>query len=191
VFQPLKIDHDDLFLHAAESVAAFCQDCGEVSDHSLSLLMARSLFTVGEMNAAAQVLKSDRLHGSYTESWMSILSSEYPFPELYPLFASRALRPLKLTVSEALWVLDFNRIKRTNADDTELALFQTLRRLIETVSNLWKKENGCGTLGLKGLDSFVSSIGIRPFVDHVQAVLHRCARENRWEQAPSVLLIDL
>lgn len=191
IFESLNISRTELIPQVSESVAVFCQERGNIPGHSLSLLMARSLFAAGDIDGAAQILENDRLHGSHAESWLDVLSAEYPFPELYPLFSSRALRPLQLTTAGPLWVLDFNRIGRNDADPTELLLFRTLRQLAETVSNVWKKQNGGGTLGLKGFERFVSPADVQSSMDHVRAVLDRCARKNEWRQTPAVLLIDL
>jgi hypothetical protein len=190
IFRTLEIDRHATAPEVAESVALFCQTRGEVSGHSLSLLMARSFCAAGDVEAAARVLAGDRLHERHAELWLTVLSAEYPFPELYPLFSSRALRPLQLASAGRLWVLDFGRIAWPAADRTELVLFQTLRRLTETVCCVWNKTDGRGTLGLKGLDRLALSCGIRPPVQHIQDVLARRAQQSGWHRTPATLLLD-
>jgi len=165
--------------------------------HTLSILMARSFCVSGDVEAAEQILRHDRAHRQHADSWLNVLSVEYPFPELYPLFSARVLRPLHLNSAGCAWVLDLEKIQLTDADRHELMIFQTVRRLTEKVSNVWKKSNGQGVLGVKGLQRF--SAFMRPrgaqttvqLCDHLHDVLARCARQNGWDHTPSVLQIDL
>ncbi len=162
---------------------------------SLTLLMAHSFCVVGDSEAAERILRHDRSHRHHTDSWLNVLTAEYPFPELYPLFSARTLRPLDLNSAGRIWVLDFDTIHFSEADRHELILFQTVRILTEKVSNVWKKSSGQGTLGIKGLDRLTrvrpSRRATNPLVDHIHDVLTRCAREHRWDHVPSVLQIDL
>jgi hypothetical protein len=163
--------------------------------HTLSLLMARSFCVTGDAEAAGRILRHDRAHRSYAESWLEVLSSEYPFPELYPLFSSRALRPQNLTSAGTVWVLDFDKVQLTEADRHELILFQTVRVLTEKVSNVWKKSSGQGTLGIKGLARLTNFVrgrqSARQLTSHVCDVLALRAQKNGWRVAPAVLLVDL
>ena len=167
--------------------------------HTLSLLMARSFCATGDPDAADRILRHDRAHRTHTESWMAALSAEYPFPELYPLFSSRAFRPLRLNTvgGENIWVLDLEKVALSDADRHEMILLQTLRVLTEKVSNVWEKPAGRGTLVVKGLPRLTAFI--RPgagrtapkMIGYLQDVLRRRADHNGWSCVPSVLLLDL
>ena len=199
VLQQLNLHECDTVGDVSESLAVFCQQHPHISRRALSLLMARSFCATGDSAAAARVLNHDCEHGSHTDAWLEVLSAEYPFPELYPLFSSRALRPLRLkTVGEqTVWVLDLEKIHLTEADRHEMILMQTLRALTETVSNVWKKTNAQGTLVIKGLSRF-SGFGPssqRPsasrMLGYIQDVLQHCAARVERASVPSVLLLDL
>lgn len=199
LFQALDLHDRETASEISESLAVFCEQHPHVSARTLSLLMARSFCAAGDRDAADRVLRHDPAHRGHADSWLEVLSAEYPFPELYPLFGSRALRPLRLkTVGrETTWVLDLQRIHWPEADRHELILLQTLRVLTEKVSNVWSKEDGKGTLVVKGLphlsDVILSESGRSgsQMTKYVQDVLHSCAARNGWSSAPSVLLLDL
>jgi hypothetical protein len=192
IFQTLEIESRPAAQEISESLAVFCQSQPHLPRHSLSLLMARSFCITGDPDAATRILKYDRAHSSHAGSWLEVLSAEYPFPELFPLFSARALRPLRLASAGSLWVLDFKNIHLTEADRHELILFQTIRVLAEQVSNVWKKSSGQGTLGITGLDRMLRRRqDVEPFLNHLRAVLERCAQKNGWSAVPSVLLLDL
>jgi len=182
-----------------ESLAVFCESHPHMTGRSLSLLMARSFCATGDRDAAGRVLRHDRAHRSYAESWLEILSAEYPFPELYPLFSARALRPLRLTTAggETVWVLDLEKIHLSEADWHEMILMQTLRVLTETVSNVWKKTDGDGTLVVKGLSRFSdvvraqNSRSVSQSTGYIQDVLKHRAAQLDWSRVPSVLSLDL
>jgi hypothetical protein len=195
LFQTLEIDGRASAADITESLAVFCQHHAHMPGHTLSLLMARSFCVTGDAEAAGRILRHDRTHRPHAASWLNVLSSGYPFPELYPLFSSRALRPQSLASAGTVWVLDLDQIRLTEADRHELILFQTVRALTEKVSNVWKKSDGQGTLGIKGLARLTKFVrGRHPakqLIDHINAVLGLCARKNGWSASPDVLLIDL
>ena len=195
LFHTLELDGRMAAPDITESLAVFCQDFSHIPKHTLSLLMARSFCVTGDAEAAGRILRHDGTHRPHTDSWIEVLSSGYPFPELYPLFSARALRPQSLTSAGALWVLDFDRIRLTEADRHELIIFQTVRVLTEKVSNVWKKTEGRGTLGVKGLSRLAGFVRgrrmSRALPGHISDVLALCAKKNGWPVAPSVLLLDL
>lgn len=195
LFKTLEIGDRTAAADITESLAVFCQHHTHMPEHTLSLLMAHSFCIVGDAEAAGRILQHDHVYRAHTGSWLEVLSAGYPFPELYPLFSARALRPQSLTSAGALWVLDFNRIQLTEADRHELILFQTVRVLAEKVSNVWKKSDGQGTLGIKGLlrlTRFVRSRqSLHRFSDHLNDVLALRAQKNGWNHTPAVLLLDL
>jgi hypothetical protein len=195
IFQTLEIRSPVSAGDISESLAVFCQHQPHVSRQSLSLLMARSFCATGDAEVAGRILRHDRVHRPHAESWLEVLSSGYPFPELYPLFSSRALRPQSLTSAGALWLLDLGKIRLTEADRHELILFQTLRVLTEQVSNVWKKSAGQGTLGIKGLSRLTQFVrgrqASRQLLRHIEDVLALRAQKNGWANVPSVLLFDL
>ncbi len=182
----------------SESLAVFCQAHYQMNERSLSLLMARSFYAAGDVEAADRILSSDESCSACAASWLNVLSGEYLFPELFPLFSSRALYPLHLHVAfdGTAWVLDFDRVLLTDADRHELILFQTLHMLLEKVSNVWKRSNGSGTLGVKGLRRVLRrQTPHRPkdaaqFLTYMQDVLSQQAATARWASVPSVLLLD-
>lgn len=195
LFQTLEIDDRAAAPDITESLAVFCEQHARMPGHTLSLLMARSFCVTGDAEAAGRILRHDRAHRSHAESWLEVLSAEYPFPELYPLFSSRALRPQSLTSAGTVWVLDFDKVRLTEADRHELILFQTVRVLTEKVSNVWKKSGGQGTLGIKGLSRLTKfARGRQParqLTDHIRDVLTLRAQKNSWSTTPAVLLVDL
>jgi hypothetical protein len=195
LFQTLEIHDRAAVPDITESLAVFCQQHHRMPEHTLSLLMARSFCATGDAEAAGRILRHDRAYRPHAESWLEVLSSEYPFPELYPLFSSRALRPQNLASAGTVWVLDFDQVRLTEADRHELILFQTVRVLTEKVSNVWKKSNGQGTLGIKGLARLTKFVrgrrSARQLTGHIHDVLALRAQKNGWSAAPSVLLVDL
>lgn len=193
VFESLDLHNRPAAHDIAATLGVFCQEQNRLPDHTLSLLMARSFCTTGDTEAAERILRHDRRHSAYTGSWLDLLSSEYPFPELIPLFSSRILRPLRLTSATGpLWALDLQRVHLTEADRHELILLQTLRTLTEKSSNVWKKTGGRGTLGVKGLACWVRrNSGPDSYAEHIRAVLVRTAAKNGWQSIPDVLLLDL
>lgn len=199
LFQTLDLHERAGASDISESLAVFCEQHPHMPAHTLSLLMARSFCATGDYEAAGRVLCQDRAHSAHAGSWLAALSAEYPFPELYPLFSSRALRPLRLKTvrAEAVWVLDLDKIHLTDSDRLEMILLQTLRVLAEKVSNVWKKPDGRGALVVKGLPrvtTFMNPNGKRvgpEIVRYLQAVLQRSAARNNWSSVPSVLLLDL
>jgi len=180
----------------SESLAVFCEQHLHMSEHALSLLMARSFCAAGDTDAASRVLHSDRLYCTHSGMWIDALSAEYPFPELFPLFSSRILRPLHLKTvgGGSAWVLDFEKIDLTPEDHHEMILLQTLRVLIEKVSNVWKRTEGTGALALKGTSRFKGILDSGT-LEHLSVyfcdVLTHCAQKNRWSGSPSVLQLDL
>ena len=195
LFQTLEIGGRAAAPDITESLAVFCQQHAHMTEHALSLLMARSFCATGDDEAAGRILRHDRIHRSHADSWIEVLSSGYPFPELYPLFSARALRPQSLTSAGALWVFDFDQIRLTEADRHELIIFQTVRVLTEKVSNVWKKTEGRGTLGVKGLSRLAQFVRGRSashrLLGHIRDVLALRAQKNGWPVAPAVLLLDL
>lgn len=194
-FQTLELGDRTSAQDITESLAVFCQHHAHMPEHTLSLLMAHSFCIAGDAEAAGQVLRHDRAHCSHTGSWLEVLSAGYPFPELYPLFSARALRPQSLTSAGNLWVLDFGKVRLAEADRHELILFQTVRVLTEKVSSVWKKSDGYGTLGIKGLDRLTQFVrGRQPsrqLTGHIRDVLTLRAKKNGWSHMPAVLLVDL
>lgn len=199
ILQQLDLHERETAAEISESLAVFCQQHPHISGRALSLLMARSFCATGDRAAAGRVLRRDREHGAHTEAWLEVLSAEYPFPELYPLFSSRALRPLRLqTVGEqTAWVLDLNRIHLAEADRHEMILLQTLRTLAETASNVWNKTDGQGNLVVNCLSRFSGAASssrrksVSQMRSYIQDVLERRAARNGWSSVPSVLLLDL
>ena len=197
LFQTLELQDHTAASEISESLAVFCQAQPRIPERSLSLLMARSFCAIGDSEAAERVLCHDPAHQPHADSWMTVLTAQYPFPELYPLFSARVLRPQDLSSVGQTWVLDFDAITLSEADRHELILFQTVRVLTEKVSNVWKKSNGQGALGIKGLRRMTRFLRPRgaqmntQLVDHICDILVRCANENKWDQVPAVLQIDL
>ncbi len=195
LFQALEIDQRISAEEIAESLAVFCQQYGFISGHTLSLLMARSFCVTGDADAAGQILRHDRTHCPHTATWLHALSSESLFPELYSLFSTRVLHPSHLASVGPLWILDLNKVQLTEADCHELILFQTVRVLIEKISILWKESDGVGTLGVKGLHRTMGQFCGRSLsqrlLDYMRATLIHCAEKNRWDNTPSILLMDL
>jgi hypothetical protein len=194
LFQTLELDDRAAAPAITESLAVFCEHHEQMPEHTLSLLMARSFCITGDTEAAGRILHHDHLCRLHAESWLEVLSVDYPFPELYPLFSSRALHPQQLASAGTVWVLDFNQIRLTEADRHELILFQTVRVLTEKVSNVWKNTNGRGTLGVKGLSrltTFVRFRGVsRQLPGHIRDVLALCAQKNGWANTPAVLFFN-
>lgn len=193
-FQTLEIDDRAFAPDITESLAVFCQRYAHMPGRSLSLLMARSFCVTGDTDTAERILLHDGACRPHVASWLEVLSSGYPFPELYPLFSSRALRPQNFASTGTLWVLDLNRIQLTEADRHELILFQTIRVLTEQVSSVWKKSDGCGTLGVKGLPrltQFVRNRNVsRQMPGHIRDVLALRAQKNGWAAVPAVLFFN-
>lgn len=192
LFETLNLHERAGASEISESLAVFCEQHPHMPRQTLSLLMARSFCATGDRDAAGHILRHDRTYRSHTESWLEVLSAEYPFPELYSLFSSHALRPLQLhTVgAQTVWVLDLERIYLTDADRHEMILLQTLRSLTEKISNVWETSGGQGTLAIKGLRC-LHAFSPDHLPGYLSDVLRRCAGCCGWSCVPSVLLLDL
>lgn len=194
LFQTLEISDRASAPDITESLAVFCQYHAKMPGHALSLLMARSFCITGDTEAAGRILRHDRAHRPHTESWLEVLSADYPFPELYPLFSSRALHLQNFASAGIVWILDFDKVRLTEADRHEVILFQTVRVLTEQVSSVWKKASGRGTLGVKGLlrlTQFVRNRNLsRQMPGHIRDVLALRAQKNGWTNVPTVLLFN-
>ena len=190
-FQALNIDQRAAAPDVSESLAVFCQQSPRMSDHALALLMARSFCISGDADAAGLILRHDRVYGSHTESWLDVLSSDGPFLDLYPLFSARIVHPQRLRSAGTLWVLDFNFIPLTSADQHELILLQAVRVLTERVATVWEKADGRGTLGVKGLARLASFVRSTALHQYICDVLALCARTKGWSSTPDVLRLDL
>ncbi len=197
LFQTLELQDHTAASEISESLAVFCQAQPRMPERSLLLLMARAFCAIGDSDAAERVLCHDPAHQSHADSWMNVLTAHYPFSELYPLFSARVLRPQDLSSVGQTWVLDFDSITLSEADRHELILFQTVRVLTEKVSNVWKKSNGQGTLGVKGLRRLTRFTHPRntkksiQLLDYISDVLIRCSAQNGWVQPPTILQFDL
>ncbi|MGE4488393.1 MAG: hypothetical protein AB7E95_02485 [Kiritimatiellales bacterium] len=195
IFQTLEIDRRGSAEAVAESLAVFCQTRPYIPQHDLFLFMARSFCSAGDAEAAEQVLQNNGAFRHHTASWLNVLSRDYPFPELYPLFSARVLRPQELTSAGLLWILDFENIRLTDADRHELILYRTVRGLVEKVSNVWKNSDGQGTLGINGIHHPARLLqgpdAESLILDHIRAVVDRCARTHGWKHQPAILLVDL
>lgn len=191
LFDTLELSERRGAADISQSLAAFCEQQPRMSQQALSLLAARSFCAAGDRDAAVRVLRHDRTHRSCADSWLDVLSDEYPFPGLYPLFNARALRPLRLASAggQAVWVLDLNRIGLPESARHEIILFRTLRVLTEKISNVWKQTGGEGTLLVKGSSRLPCASS--ETAGYIRDVLHRCAERNGWAGSPSVLLFDL
>lgn len=194
LFQTLELDTRAAAPDISESLAVFCQQQPQIGNAALSLLMARSFCVTGDAEAAGRILRHDRTHRTHAESWLDVLSPEYPFPELYPLFSSRVLRPQRFASTGDVWVLDLGGIRLTAADRHELMLFQMVRVLTDQVSNVWKKSGGRGTLVVKGLPELTQPVrsrsAARRLFSHIRDVLALRARKNGWTEVPAVLLFN-
>ena len=175
----------------AESLAVFCQGRTQIQQRELSLLTARAFCAAGDSTSAEKILYHERTYRPHTGSWLQILSARYPFPELHPLFSSRALRPLQLASAGTLWIFDFAQIHFHGAERHELILFQTVRRLIEKISCVWNESDGGGTLGIKNFSRLSGAAGEEQLLEYIRDVLNFCARKNKWNAVPELLLIDL
>jgi hypothetical protein len=193
MFETLDLHEHPAAQDISESLAVFCQQHERIQGHSLALLMARSFYVSGDPAAAGRILQQDRTHRLHADSWLKILPAEYPFPELYPLFAARILRPQSLASAGTLWILDFERVQLTEADRHELVLFQTVRVLTEKTACVWGKTDGRGTLGINGLHRLTRMVRGRQassqLLGHIRDVLALRARKNGWADVPSVLLL--
>lgn len=189
LFRSVGLDTHRTAPEISESLAVFCEEHPRISAQNLSLLMARSFVMIGDADAAGRVLRHDRAHSPHAENWLTALSGEYPFPEIFPLFAARAFRPLHLhsAANEPTWLLDFNCIQLTDADRHEMILLQTVRVLTEKVSNVWKKTNGRGVLVVKGLCRLADPPQL---LRHMHAVLDRVAKQHGWTDRPALLQMD-
>ncbi|MFA5689525.1 MAG: hypothetical protein WC959_10325 [Kiritimatiellales bacterium] len=174
-----------------ESLAVFCQGRTQIQGHELSLLTARAFCAAGDCASAGKILHGERTFRRHTNSWLRVLSARYPFPELFPLFAARALRPVRLTSAGVLWILDFSRMDFSGVDCHELILFQSLRQLTEKISMVWSKDTGAGMLGIKYISKIAGAVCEEQLLGYLRAVLNCCARKNNWHTVPEILQIDL
>lgn len=196
-FETLRISDRPAAGEISESLAVFCQGQDAVPAQGLSLLAARSFCATGDRETAEQILRQDRRHRAQAGLWLTLLSADTPFPELYPLFSAGALRPRQLASAGAVWVLDFDRVRLSEAERHELILFQTVRRLAERAYSVWKRSDGPGTLCVKGAGRLVRFLRPRgrraadELLGHLRDVLAVQARRHGREAAPSILFLDV
>lgn len=196
LFRSLDLEDRPATPEISESIAAFCEQHPHMPQHAFALLAARCFLMIDDDDAAIRILQDNRQHRRYLETWITALASSKSFPKLFPLFLSRALRPLSLTSApdSQTWLLDFEKVRLTASDRHELLLYLTLRTLIENVSNVWNSTEGEGVLVIKGLPRMGRWLHINSsaeFLDYIRDTLSCCSQENGWIATPSILLLDV
>lgn len=205
---PQPASAPDLPREIAASVARFllAQDIADapLPPAYLDLLAFRALCAAGERPAALRYAQG-RLPAD--------ADTPIPFdPEVWPgpvplsiwsLFDQRLVRPLRSRADDGriLWMLDFRRLRPSDAGWLELTLLPGLRTLLEQIAPAFDPD-GRGVLGLRGLyaTGFAPSAPSRrrrpaPLAaPDIRAfclrILSRQALLRRWPARPDVIYLD-
>lgn len=119
------------------------------------------------------------------------------------LFGNRIIYPATWTACgrETVWVLDIRQLLVPHDAGMEMILFERIRIVLATFSDVWDATAGQGFLGLKGLDSAASVIlgttatprTTRSLTAEIRALctrhLHRFQTQRKWETAPAILAL--
>ena len=119
------------------------------------------------------------------------------------LFGNRIIYPATWIACghETVWVLDTRQLISPNDAGMEMILFQRIRVVLSTFSDVWDVESGRGFLGLKGLDTTAAillgkagpdrtmqglTLEIRGFCRHH---LDGTRKERGWQTSPAILTL--
>jgi len=119
------------------------------------------------------------------------------------LFGNRIIYPATWLACgrETVWVLDIRQLIATPDTGMELILFERIRIVLATFSDVWDATSGRGFLGLKGLVPTVETVMgtdapprlIRQLTSEIRAL---CARhlasfqtQRGWQTAPTLLTL--
>ena len=119
------------------------------------------------------------------------------------LFGNRIIYPATWTACghETVWVLDLRPLLVPNDAGMEMILFERIRIVLATFSDVWDAPSGRGFLGLKGLDATASIIlgsAATPRTTHalITEIRSLCARhlnhfqiQRKWKTAPAILAL--
>ena len=154
VFRELGLDSAPFCAHLSEGVATYCRTfCPRgLQTKDLKLLVARACCSIGERDAAEQVLKSIQPHARHVNRWLEILSELHNFPELLPYFSAGIIRPAEWVGAQLdrMWTVDFSRLHLAESERHEMLLHRSVRLLIERLAGVWDACSGEGVLGIKG-----------------------------------------
>lgn len=119
------------------------------------------------------------------------------------LFGNRIITPATWIACgrETVWVLDTRPLTAATDTGMEIILFERIRIVLSTFSDVWDTTSGQGFLGLKGLDATAAALlgpaatprAIRHLTTEIRSL---CARhlanfqaQRQWRQAPAILTL--
>jgi len=100
---------------------------------------------------------------------------------------------------EPLWILDLRKLHAAGDASFELALFQSLDRVLDTVLDVWEGTSGRGQLGLRNIIPLASTLlphgsAVRALaaeiVQHCGAHLRAAAAARGWKSVPDLVHLD-
>jgi hypothetical protein len=200
VFSQIGLPADTLADHLVTSISIYCKKFHPqgLQAHDLNLLIARACCAVGERTAAAQVLESMPAHRRHVERWLEILSELHHFPQLLPYFSRGIIRPADWAGAQLdrMWTLDFGRLMLSDADRHEMALYRSIRALIEKMSVFWEATRGEGILGLKELAALNLATrskltSTEALLEYMTDLLTQQKTARNWISVPVLLNLDL
>ena len=199
IFQSLEIPQGLLADNIVESVAAYCRTFHPrgLQSADLKLLIARAFCAVGDSETAKQVLSSMYPHSNYVVRWIEILSELDHFPELLPYFSMGIIRPADWAGAQVdrMWILDFNRLVFSDAEQHEMLLYRSIQTLIKSMYVFWDATFGEGVLGLNGLDSLEietvlkkeSLTNSEELLNYIQRLFLQQRDVRNWKEIPKLL----
>ena len=175
----LDLVQDGQVEELARAVAHFLEQQGQsasVDSRYLVMLASRAMQSVGEDDAARRLL----------------------------VFGTELVKPSEweVTGGESVWVLDLHQMTTRDDDSLELAFFNSLSVVLQSVADVWDASNGQGLLGLRhvcasarGLlgesrDKSLECVSeeIKTFV---AARLAQVSESRHWQHVPRVMDLDI
>ena len=155
-------ERPDAVREVARSVAAFIRDrhANEaLPAEYLALLIARSLWAVGEETAACRFIEVKGAEWRVGPAFAgAVLASDISVSRWRAMLGARVVRPFTTLARGAIWIMDLQRLVEPGRNCLELAVFRVLNAVMDQIAGVWDGTRGQGILGLRHLDAAASRL---------------------------------
>lgn len=149
------LERPDAAREIARSVAAFIRDrhVNEVLPAEyLALLIARSLWALGEAAAAGRFIELKGAEWRIGPGFVgAALAPDISVAGWRAMLGSRMVRQFASLARGAIWVVDCRRLVDPGQNGLELGLFPVINAVMDQVAGVWDATQGQGILGLRHL----------------------------------------
>ncbi len=155
-------ERPDAAREAARAVAAFIRErhANEVLPAEyLALLIARSLWAVGEEAAACRFLEVKGAAWRVGPAFSgAALAPDISVARWRAMLGARMVRSFSTLARGAIWILDLQRLLEPGRSGLELAVFRALNAVLDQIAGVWDATRGQGILGLRHLNAAASRL---------------------------------